>query len=137
MATNTKHIDSKKYGKALTLKDRISIADIIKNNRALDGSMTITLNSISDMLEKDPTTISKEVKARRTPIDKRQPSYKFMSQVCNTRLKKAKCEFKQNSNIQAYLCEYYEKFTCKHLLHFPWVCNGCHKRGHCALSKSY
>ena len=29
MATNTKHIDSKKYGKALTLKDRISIADII------------------------------------------------------------------------------------------------------------
>ena len=137
MATNTKHIDSKKYGKALTLKDRISIADIIKNNRALDGSMTITLNSISDMLEKDPTTISKEVKARRTPIDKRQPSYKFMSQVCNTCLKKAKCEFKQNSNIQAYLCEYYEKFTCKHLLHFPWVCNGCHKRGHCALSKSY
>ena len=137
MATNTKHTDSKKYGKALTLKDRITVEDIIKNNRELDGSMIITLNRISDMLEKDPTTISKEVKARRSPIDKRQPNYKFMSQVCNTCLKKAKCEFKQNSNIQTYLCEYYEKYICKHLLRFPWVCNGCHKRGHCTLSKSY
>ena len=37
MATNTKHIDSKKYGKALTLKDRITIEDII-NNTNLDFS---------------------------------------------------------------------------------------------------
>lgn len=137
MATNKKHIDSAKYGKALTLKDRISIADIIKDNREQDGSMKIMLNSIGDMLEKDPTTISKEVKARRTPIDLRQPNYKFMSQVCNTCLKKATCEFKQDSKIPSFLCEYYEKYICKHLLHFPWVCNGCFKRKYCTSSKSY
>lgn len=137
MATNTRHIDSIKYGKALTLKDRISIEDIIKNNRESDGSMKITLNRIGEMLEKDPTTISKEVKSRRTPLDLKQPNYKYMNQVCKTCTKKNKCKFKQDNNISTHTCEYYEKIVCKHHLHFPWVCNGCHKRGFCNLSKSY
>ena len=48
MATNIKHLNSTKYQKALTLEDR---------------------NSLANMLEKDPTTLSKEVKKRRITKD--------------------------------------------------------------------
>jgi IS30 family transposase len=137
MATNKKHLDSDKYGKALTLQDRVNIESIIKTNRNIDGSMSITLNSIGDMLEKDPTTISKEVKFRRTQIDMKQPNYKYMFQICSTCKKNSTCNFKQNNNTISYQCNHYEKYICKHLLRFPWVCNGCHKRGHCTSTKSY
>ena len=50
------------------------------------------------MLEKDPTTLSKEVKKRRITKDSFIPSYKFK---------------------------------------FPYVCNGCHKRGFCNYPKFY
>ena len=49
MATNIKHLNSTKYQKALTLEDRNSLAN--------------------NMLEKDPTTLSKEVKKRRITKD--------------------------------------------------------------------
>ena len=64
MATNTKHTDSKKYQKALILEDRNNLANIITTNRAKDGSLILKLNQIADMLEKDPTTLSKEVKKK-------------------------------------------------------------------------
>ena len=38
MATNKKHIDSKKYNKTLTFEDRISLDKIISTNRDKDGS---------------------------------------------------------------------------------------------------
>ena len=62
MATNNKHLDSVKYQKALSLDDRLSIDKIISSNRESSGALSLTLNSISDILEKNPTTISKEVK---------------------------------------------------------------------------
>ena len=37
MATKTKHIESKKYGKTLTLKDRITIEDINKKKTTIKG----------------------------------------------------------------------------------------------------
>lgn len=57
MATNIKHTDSEKFQKALTLDDRISLDSIISTNRDSSGKLTITLNTISNMLEKDPTTL--------------------------------------------------------------------------------
>ncbi len=48
MATNIKHLNGTKYQKALTLED---------------------CNSLANMLEKDPTTLSKEVKKRRITKD--------------------------------------------------------------------
>lgn len=64
MATNVKHLDSKKYQKALTLEDRNSLANIIATHREKNGSLTIKLNDIAKKLEKDPTTLSKEVKKK-------------------------------------------------------------------------
>ena len=69
MATNIKHLNGTKYQKALTLEDRNSLANIIATNRDNDGSLKLTLNSIANMLEKDPTTLSKEVKKRRITKD--------------------------------------------------------------------
>ncbi len=66
MATNKRNLNSKKYNKALTLEDRITITNLISSNRDNSGNLTITLNEIAAILEKDPTTISKEVKNRRS-----------------------------------------------------------------------
>ena len=137
MATNTKHKDSIKYGKALTLKDRIDIEKIISTNRERDGSMKITLNTISDMLEKDPTTISKEVKSRRTPLNTSKPVYQYVSHLCKSCKKFTKCEYRETRRNLTGDCEDYEKYICKNLLHFPWVCNGCNKRNICVANKTY
>lgn len=138
MATNKKHTTSIKYQKALTLKDRISLTNIITTNRDSSGSLTITLNDISDMLEKDPTTLSKEVKNRRTKIDMSKPQFKYLAALCKTCAKKDNCEFKQTGkDTQTFDCDDYVKYVCKHLTHFPWVCNGCKKRGMCESPKSW
>ena len=34
-------------------------------------------------------------------------------------------------------CEGYVKYVCKFLNKFPWVCNGCKKKGFCTSPKSY
>ena len=137
MATNIKHTDSKKYQKALTLEDRVSLEKIICSYRDSDGSLKTTLNTIANMLEKDPTTLSKEVKARRTPINMQAPNYTYTAKYCSTCSKQNGCKIKKNLNGIKGQCSDYEKYICKHLKHFPWVCNGCPKRGFCKSSKSY
>ena len=52
MATNKKHTDSKKYNKALTFEDRLSLDKIITTNRDNDCSFKLLLNNVGDMLEK-------------------------------------------------------------------------------------
>lgn len=52
MATNVKHLDSKKYQKALTLEDRNSLTNIIATHREKNGSLTIKLNDIAKKLKK-------------------------------------------------------------------------------------
>lgn len=65
MANNKKFLTSKKYNKHFDVDERNKIKKIIEDNRDSSGSLTITLNSIGEMLQKDPTTISKEVKKHR------------------------------------------------------------------------
>ena len=60
----------------------MTLSNIITNNRNRDGSLTISLNDIANMLEKDPTTLSKEIKYRRTPINDRTPNYKSITYYC-------------------------------------------------------
>ena len=136
MATNIKHTESNKYQKALTQEDRILLGNIIATNRNPDGSLSLNLNDIGNMLEKDPTTLSKEVKLRRTPINTNTPEYTSITYYCKN------CKFKGHCELQGKLskeekCPKFEKFICKHLTKFPWVCNGCPKRGLCASPKSY
>lgn len=136
MATNIKHVDSKKYQKALTFEDRVSIKNIIETHREADGSMTLLLNDIGNMLEKDPTTISKEVKMRRTPIILTEPS-PTDSRYCFFCKDNNKC--KENKVFRTFgeKCLHFKRNLCKYTKKFPWVCNGCRKKGYCKLPKSY
>ena len=138
MATNIKHLNSTKYQKALTLEDRNSLANIIATNRDKDGSLKLTLNSIANMLEKDPTTLSKEVKKRRITKDCFIPSYKFTSAYCKTCANYKSCTKRTSlTSSDLGICNNYKRFLCKYTTKFPYVCNGCHKRGFCNYPKFY
>lgn len=137
MATNKKHTDSSKYQKALSLNDRVLISELISTNKDESGNLTITLNEISDMVEKDPTTISKEVKKHRSEIKEPERNCLYTLKFCQT------CEFNKDSKIKEKYkstkgkCPQYKTYICKHLKKFPWVCNECKKRGFCNSAKSY
>lgn len=137
MATNIKNINSKKYNKALTLEDRVSLEKIISSNRERDGSMSLNLNTIGAMLEKDPTTLSKEIKKHRTPIPMDIPYFTYTSVYCKSCKKSRDCRNKEFMKGRKGSCPDYERILCKYLKGFPWVCNGCRKRNICILSKSY
>ena len=94
MATNNKHLDSVKYQKALSLDDRLSIDKIISSNRESSGALSLTLNNISDILEKDPTTISKEVKKHRSEIDLSIPNFKYTLFYCKSCANQCECVLK-------------------------------------------
>ncbi len=137
MATNVKHKDSNKYNKALTLDDRIAIDSFISKNRDGSGKMTITLNEMAAKLEKDPTTISKELKNHRSTIVFKKVEYIFTKSFCKVCAKNKTCT--KSNNIQSLKgeCADFENYLCPHLKKFPWVCNGCSKRGLCTCAKSY
>lgn len=136
MATNKKHLDSKKYQKALTLEDRISIKNIIETNRIQDGSLKLLLNDIGNMLEKDPTTISKEVKMHRTPLSITEPN-PLSSSYCAMCINNSKCKKEKILRTFGEKCKNFERALCKYTTKFPWVCNGCSKKGYCIFPKSY
>ena len=138
MATNIKNTGSQKYKKSLSLDDRISIASFIETHRSPNGSLSITLNNIAANLEKDPTTISKEVKNRR--IMDAQKSYNFArtTTYCLHCDKKNNCESKKKLNSSTKgECRSFTPYVCPQLKKFPWVCNGCPKRGYCQCQKAY
>ena len=137
MATNNKHLDSVKYQKALSLDDRLSIDKIISSNRESSGALSLTLNNISDILEKDPTTISKEVKKHRSEIDLSIPNFKYTLFYCKSCANQRECVLKAQKKGIEGPCEGYVKYVCKFLNKFPWVCNGCKKKGFCTSPKSY
>ena len=138
MATNIKHIDSKKYQKALTLEDRNSLANIISANRKIDGSLKLKLNDIANMLEKDPTTLSKEIKKRRISFGSIIPDLKYTSTYCKTCANASDCFLKQNlPKNELGPCKNYKRFFCKYTTKFPYVCNGCPKKGVCSCPKYY
>ena len=137
MANNVKHINSIKYNKHLTLNDRINIKVLIETNRNQDGSLKRTLNSIADILEKDPTTISKEIKSHATLFSYPTINYVLTSKYCNRCAKKDICKFKESTIGLKGKCEYFERKYCPYTLKFPYVCNGCSKRGCCNYPKRY
>ena len=67
ISTNTKikYVDSKNYNKHFSLDDRIKIQKIISEHRDEIGKLTIMLKDVGNMLQNDPSTISKEVKLHR------------------------------------------------------------------------
>lgn len=137
MATNIKNKESQKYNKALTLDDRILIDSLISKYRDASGNMTMSLNDIAANLEKDPTTISKELKKHRRPIVFKNHDYVYTSHYCKICAKNKTCEEKNHVSGCMGACDSFENYVCPHLKKFPWVCNGCQKRGFCQCAKSY
>jgi len=121
-------------GMHLSIADRMFIEDSL-NER-------LPLNEIAKRLDKDPTTISKEIKRNRTS--------------CRIRLGKefVTCEHRkgcQKMHICSESCHYlcqkckirncyricpdYKPKSCKTLNRFPYVCNGCESYTTCSLGR--
>lgn len=144
--TKVKYITSNKYQKHFTLNDRIMIQKIITEHRDEFGKLTIMLKDIGNMMDNDPSTISKEVKLHRIfkdhSNDKRLGSY---NSICS-KFKDCKIllgdfyhphTYKKNCIQCVDSCSEFEEYICPHLKKFPWVCNGCPKAKVCHLNKFY
>lgn len=126
--------------KHMTLDDRILI------EKGLDQHLS--LRSIAMQLEKDPTTISKEIKKHRSF----QQHNSFNESKNKCALSKD-CKKKNICQIYAPVCQRLCKFCnhcnshckdfvprsyhCSKLDKAPFVCNGCDKKCGCRLDKAY
>ena len=137
MATNIKHTKSEKYNKALTLEDRNNIANIIASNRNPDGSLNIKLNDIAKILQKDPTTISKEIRKHKSNFKFKPYDYLFTNKFCKRCALAETCTIKETLDGHRGPCKDFQQRYCKYTLKFPYVCNGCQKRGVCTLPQTY
>ena len=121
-------------GKHLTLNDREFIEESLN-----EGS---TLSAIAKYLEKDPTTISKEIKRSKcisgklksvgqlTCDNRRTCTHtNICPSACNQLCKK--CKLKNCYRI----CPHYKSKSCLKLMRFPHVCNGCDRKVYCKLQK--
>ena len=91
-----------KKNKHLTIEDREFIEELLTKD--------MRLNIIAEVIKKDPTTVSKEIKAKRV-LNQANPF--------NQKYKDYKIEFN----------------TCKRLNKFPHVCNGCPNKTGCRKEK--
>ena len=134
------HMNKKNHNqKHLTLSDRIYI-----EQELLQGS---TFRSIANILHKDPSTISKEIRLHATTP---QPSYLEsprckqckhfesckISTICKIHHCLNKC-WGCEDNRYAIECERYTPFKCPKLSKPPYVCNGCNSRHTCRECKKY
>ncbi len=119
----------------LTLDERNTIEqELMKNTSFKD---------IALMLDKDPTTISKEVKKNR--IRKEGQSIHINFNHCSKKFnckRRNICGFNCNKecrkcNICNKVCNDFEEGTCLRLKRAPYVCNGCPNRYKCRLTKYY
>lgn len=111
-------------GKHLTIENRLFI------ELALDENYT--LKEIAKRLEKDPTTISKEVKRNRVVSSTKKSTELLRCENHKNCSKKQLCRescnniCKKCTMINCYrACPEYSSKKCLKLIRFPYVCNGC------------
>lgn len=121
------------YQKHLTLLNREDIEKLLKAG--------FKFYQIAENIQKDPTTISKEIRKYRT---ERTPSnFNNKSNFCKH---KDKCNLKNicNSNCHSEcrrcgkcnsVCSKYELDVCEKLLKPPYVCNSCNSYAQCRKIK--
>lgn len=109
--------------KHLSLDDRLEIEKCLKEN--------LSFKQIGKIIEKDCTTVSKEIKNHIIYKNSGAVGRPFFDCInrknCNFKEKGAKCNQKN--------CTHYQKEVCVKLLKPPYVCNGCAKKQSCTLSK--
>ena len=121
------------YQKHLTLLNREDIEKLLK-----DG---FKFYQIAEHIQKDPTTISKEIKKYRT--EHKPSNFNNKSNFCKH---KDKCNLRNicNSNCHSEcrrcgkcnsICSQYELNICDKLLKPPYVCNSCNNYAQCRRIK--
>ena len=126
--------------KHLTIEDRIYIQNELDKGTPF--------NDIARFLCKDPTTISKEVKARRSSDWFHKGTFLNAKNFCTKRFR---CK-KTNACNKILLCGVkcascptcnqtcpdFQKERCSKLDRAPYVCNGCSKKiNHCTIAHKY
>ena len=119
----------------LLLDERNIIEQELNNNNSL--------KNIAILLDKDPTTISKEIKKHR--IRKEGQSIHVGFNHCTRRYnchRRNVCGFNcnkvcRNCNICNKVCSDFEDGICLRLKRAPFVCNGCSHKISCRLTKYY
>ena len=126
--------------KHLTLEDRVYI-----ENELAKGT---SFKNIAAFLCKDPTTISKEVRAHRLSDLYHKVTFYYARNFCTHRYHCKKtnvcgkillCGIKCTSCPTCnQTCRDFEKERCKRLDKAPYVCNGCPKKiNHCTIAHKY
>lgn len=121
------------YQKHLTLLDREDIEKLLKAG--------FKFYQIAKNLQKDPTTISKEIRRYRT--EHKPSNFNNKTNFCKH---KNKCQLKNicNSNCHSdcrrcgkcnSICSQYELDICVKLLKPPYVCNSCNSYAQCRKIK--
>lgn len=123
--------------KHLTLEDRYAIQHALEKRHSF--------RTIARSLDKDPTTISKEV--RRHCLSRYYVGHGRISNRCihrqhctitnlcaNKKCRKASCSLCNQCNS---ICADFEEELCPRLQRAPYVCNGCKTRESCTLMKSF
>lgn len=123
--------------KHLTLDDRSTISSMLKEKASF--------KEIADALDKDPSTISKEIRSHL--IFRRVGGMHTNYNACEHRYSCTKhhickpCQSERKFNLcrrcsmcNAF-CPDFKLQTCEKLSHPPYVCNGCGKRLSCSFEK--
>ncbi|MBQ7881801.1 MAG: IS30 family transposase [Treponema sp.] len=107
----------------------------------LELGRNTTFAEIAKIINKDPTSISKEIRKHRIKIDSRKPfvnenkcARRFFchrKNICNTKCRK-ECRTCNKCNS---VCKDYVDSTCIKLLRAPYVCNGCDFYSKCKTEK--
>lgn len=111
--------------KHLSYDDRLEIEKGLKN--------ALSFKAIGKIIDKDCTTISKEIKnhfvTKNTGTLGRDFNNCIYRKECPYKEKGVKCNLKS--------CSHFQKEECSKLLKPPYVCNGCLNRSKCTLTKHF
>ena len=128
--------DTSRYWKHLTLQDRYDIEEGLNNSH--------TLASIAELLGKDPSTISKEIRKHRIG-DSIHTSrgndcalrYRcLVKHLCSDCLRDIGCRSCRKTECKNH-CDRYQSDACKSISRAPYVCNGCSRVYECKKPHFY
>lgn len=125
--------------KHLTLDNRFTIETMLNNKSSF--------KAIADALDKDPSTISKEVRSHLTfkriggfRLNYNSCALRFQCQkshICTTCHSERKFTRCKRCSMCNRFCKDFQMQTCTRLLKPPYVCNGCGQRCECSLEKRF
>ena len=129
----SKNIHTQKH---MTLSDRIFIEQSLATHA--------NFKEIAQVLKKDPSTISKEIRKHKTL--KKGSHYSIKNdcsllascketRICSHKVCRLLCKQSKTCNCTKY-CPKYKPFICPQLMKPPYVCNGCSKHT-CRYDKFY